>query len=200
MKLLTPVKVLALTLALQVTHAAQAASLVLEGNVLSGATGVNVGGSLYDVAFTDGSCVSVFGGCATNANIAFNSLASANLAAQALLDQVFVGTFDSNPGLTKGCTNVLQCYTYIPYNVSPFISASVAANFSDASDFIGTTELSNDTQLSLNQSVTWAKFTPSAAAVPEPSTWGMMLIGLGLIGAFLRSRPRGRMRGNMLAA
>ena len=32
-------------------------------------------------------------------------------------------------------------------------------------------------------------FTPTAAAVPEPATWAMAMVGFGLLGAGLRRRP-----------
>lgn len=35
---------------------------------------------------------------------------------------------------------------------------------------------------------------PPAVAVPEPSTWSMMLLGFGLLGAALRSRPQPKQR------
>jgi hypothetical protein len=34
----------------------------------------------------------------------------------------------------------------------------------------------------------YARFTPSAAAVPEPMTWAMMLLGFGGIGMAMRRR------------
>jgi probable HAF family extracellular repeat protein len=32
--------------------------------------------------------------------------------------------------------------------------------------------------------------TPIAAAVPEPATWGLMLVGFGLVGGAMRTRRR----------
>lgn len=39
-----------------------------------------------------------------------------------------------------------------------------------------------------NQTATVAGFIPTAAAVPEPATWGLMLVGFGAIGAAGRRR------------
>jgi len=41
------------------------ASLILQtsGSKLTGATGIEVGGKLYDVTFSGGSCADLFGGC-----------------------------------------------------------------------------------------------------------------------------------------
>lgn len=38
--------------------------------------------------------------------------------------------------------------------------------------------------------VTQFSLTPQAAAVPEPASWGLMLVGFGAVGAALRSRRR----------
>lgn len=65
---------------------------VNSSGVVTGATGVNVAGSLYDVNFVDGTCASVFGTC-DSAHFAFTTDTSAVNASQALLDQVFVGPF-----------------------------------------------------------------------------------------------------------
>ena len=45
------------------SSAVAAPILQVSGGVLTGATGVNVGGTLYDVQFVDGSCNSLFNGC-----------------------------------------------------------------------------------------------------------------------------------------
>ena len=70
------------------TAGAQAAAPVVVAGELVGATGVNVGGTVYDVQFVDGSCIDVYGGCDEVSDFPFTTLADATLAAQALLDQV----------------------------------------------------------------------------------------------------------------
>lgn len=102
--------------ALLVTTApAGAATLIVDSNgILTGATGVNVNGSLFDVQFFDDILLD-------NPSV---DAVFANAAGQALLSQVFVdgaqGNFDSNPGLTAGCAPVSGslCETIIPYGVS----------------------------------------------------------------------------------
>lgn len=84
------------------THAVM---LQVTGGILTGATGVNVGGTLYSVSFQDGTCAELFSGCDSDADFLFNQV-TGNLAAQALLDQVFLdgpdGPFDSAPQMTRG--------------------------------------------------------------------------------------------------
>jgi hypothetical protein len=73
-----------------------AATRIFKGSgKLSGATGVNVGGSLYDLLFLGGSCEPVFDGCDIISNFDFQSEANAEVAAQALFDQVFIGLGDT---------------------------------------------------------------------------------------------------------
>src|SRR5262249_17482399 len=86
---------------------------------LLGADGVNVGGTLYDVRFVDGTCINVFSGCDSLADFAFTTLAAVAVAAQALLDQVFLdvsaGNFDTDPTLTQGCTFPFSCVPLAPF-------------------------------------------------------------------------------------
>lgn len=180
-------------LAATVSAAPAVASVSLQTNAsgqLTGATGVDVGGTLYDVTFLGGSCNSLFNGCSTSA-FAFTDLASASVAAQALLDQVFLGVYDDNPGLTFGCAGNGggNCEVLIPY--APGVTAiaqNIPAELVNVDlgndDYVGTDTFSPSFETA--GSVTYARFTLSAAAVPEPSTWAMMLVGFFGIGAALR--------------
>ena len=99
-----------------IANPAKAAMIWLwDGTELTGASNVDVGGTLYDVTFEDGTCIEVFSGCNDAAeDFAFTTSANAQLAAQALLDQVFLDPnssgggapdhFDSIPDKTLGCT------------------------------------------------------------------------------------------------
>ncbi len=63
---------------------AQAATLNVIGGQLHGAFDVNVGGSLYDVEFVDGTCIALYGGCDEASDFTFQTCASAQLAAHVL--------------------------------------------------------------------------------------------------------------------
>jgi hypothetical protein len=85
-----------------------------------GASGVDVGGTFYDVQFLDGTCIDLYNGCDDVSDFTFQTQAAAILAAQALLDQVIldggVGQFDSQPGLTFGCISLaVFCDVLTPY-------------------------------------------------------------------------------------
>ena len=86
---------------------------------LFGASGVDVGGSFYDVEFVDGSCIDLFDGCDSrwsygpdgwfikDSDFTFNNTADALLASEALLSRVFIDSggvlFDSIPSATNRC-------------------------------------------------------------------------------------------------
>ncbi len=85
-----------LVLGWTVTSVHASALLVVSGGILTGAKGVDVGGTLYDVEFMDGTCVALFNGCDNPAtDLTFTTQADALAASQALLDQVFL---DGGPG------------------------------------------------------------------------------------------------------
>ena len=110
--------------------------------ILTGATGVDVGGSFYDVEFLDGTCIAVYSGCNELSDFTFQSQAAATLASQALLDSVFTGLFDSNSMLTRGCTYNYNCQALTPFGFAgPFSSDDLvmsANNFSGSSaDYVG---------------------------------------------------------------
>ena len=180
--------VVSLTLALVTPATAVTLNLDATGQLL-GASEVNIGGTLYDVEFLDGTCIALFSGCDALSDFTFTSRATAGVAAEALHNQVFtdssLGLFDSKPFLTRGCTYEFLCVTYIPYNLSPpFADMSVAANASaQRVDSVGFAPLFRDLDLATLSQNTWARFARSPTGpdpIPEPST--MLLFGSGLAG------------------
>lgn len=105
---------------------AYAATLITDGSgQLIGTHDVVVSGASCDVAFLDGSCVEVFSGCDELTDITFLQDEAAT-AAQALLDQVFIGQFDNDPELTRGCNSTETYRVQIPRWVNGDGSAHVA--------------------------------------------------------------------------
>lgn len=182
---------------------------VNDSGQLIGATGISVRDarfdgvvsySTYDVSFEEGTCSALFSGCDESSDFVLTgggTALAAQYGAEALLDQVFTGAFDTSPALTYGCGAPTFCQVIIPYEVYLGTMFAVVAFNSTTDDGDGSTigaygpdfDTTNGPVVFANNTV-YARFSLSAAAVPEPGTWGMMLLGFGVIGmALRRKRP-----------
>jgi hypothetical protein len=181
-------------LCLLAASSASAATLNVVGGQLLGASGVDVGGTLYDVEFLDGTCVGLYSGCDMASDFTFTTQADAVLASQALFDQVFldgVDLFDTDPELTTGCTDTAICNAQTPWTPDEFaISATIASRNRSAEErdaIVTSTGFSKTDDTTTNFRSTWAVWSPAAAApVPGPGA----LVGLGLIAATAVVRRR----------
>lgn len=181
------------TLLLLCPQEASAATHIVNANgQLTGATGVLVGGTAYDVEFVDGTCSAIFTGCDSPSDFILTG-PQALAAANALLEQVFTnsaaGSFDTIPSLTLGCESDFLCRTLIPsqqaFNSS---STSILASYNGSQDIdgVGFAILGGGFDSTLTEGFNFARFKVSA--VPEPATWLMMLIGFAAIGIGQRGR------------
>ena len=174
-----------------------AATLIIDGNgQLTGAQGVDVQGTLYDVAFVDGTCAAVFNGCDSVSDFQFQSTLAVT-AGQSLLAQVFLdgnaGQFDTNPALTSGCENIGFCTVLTPFFVqNTALDTSWTQNFSSENGDVSRQVQIPQTVTTTNSSgFVWARFSLASSPVPEPGTWLMMILGLGAIGGMMRGRSGG---------
>lgn len=163
------------------------------GGELLGASGVDVGGTLYDVAFADGSCASLFSGCDTAGDFTFHSLADALEASQALLDQVLVdsstGLHDTAPALTSGCDAPASCWILTPYTLQGFMGGLITFTISAAATnaappgsdglLFGPLNLTESLSGAVGADFqVWATWTPHTAQVPEPASLALFASGL----------------------
>lgn len=163
---------------------------------LTGASGVNVNGTLYNVEFREGRCATIFDACSLQSStFNFHTLADATSASEALLSQVFLdtaaGAFDSAPDKTYGCESRSTCFVTTPYAMRDDgqILVSLAYNYFDSRYDTAATYVFDplwDTTYANNY--TWAVWSVPAT-VPEPGALALVAAaGLGL--AMVRRRGR----------
>jgi hypothetical protein len=167
---------------------AEAAVLVTNGlGKLTGITGLNVNGTNYNVSFQGGTCVDVLAGC-DGSTFTFDTEQDSTAASWAILEAIESDPiYDGAPWLTSGCTNRL-CIIDVPFALSAGIVFSSAAYNVDPTWPMPDNVMPDSFYASLDYggSRTFALFSPSTAAVPEPASWAMMLLGFLGIGMAAR--------------
>lgn len=164
------------------------AGLIIDNGQLMGATGVSVGGVLYDLTFVDGTCTGLFGGCNEASDFDFQTQNQASMAANAisaLFADVAAFGFDFEPSLTNGCDSSLLCNILIPYAVAVPGFMYVSQNFVNSPWLLPNANLPGGGLAFINtadlEASTYARFTVAVADSQQVSAPGTaVLLGLGL--------------------
>ena len=189
-------KIIAALLAVFVPIASHSATLDVNGaGQLTGATGINVNGSNWDVVFSDGAW-----DFSSGTGLPATTKAEADLFSQALLDQVLLdstlGLFDSDPETSNGCENLYVCIFFTPYfvdSVNTYFSLAFnqragGVNPDMVRDTPGILGLSGD--FSTDTNWTLGVWTPSSPPNPVPVPAAVWLFGSGLLGLIGISRRK----------
>jgi hypothetical protein len=163
--------------------------------VLTGVDDIDIGGTLYDVAFGSGSCSLYFGNACMNTF--FSSLGQASTAQSALLSALSPAGL--NQSAVEGCdgfSNVSTCTILTAYatanpNVLSATSLLVSANSLAAGP---TADLPSFTSAGTNGRTyalwTAATVNPVANGVSEPGTLASVALALGLAAGATRRQRR----------
>lgn len=157
----------------------------------TGATGVELNGMLFDVAFVDGSCAEVFGRCDDNSNFLFSSVEETHAASLALFD-LFNSpgneALTDSPELINGCTSTRSCSIHTGWGTTVFptdgllrVLGSYLTVYNETT-FSGFDHVWDGNEIALGNSSTsvyavWS--VASVAAVPLPAGLVLLLTSLG---------------------
>lgn len=160
-----------------------ATTLVIDSatNQLLGATGVDVGGTLYDVQFLDGTFNDIYN---NGLALLFHDSTSALAASQALMDQVIIGIYDSDPSLVNGITTAdFETDILTPYatnGTNAIVAAAINSSNEINDGWADGGIIPADVDMTSLSFITFALWQPHLTTVPEPTT--IFLLGAGLIG------------------
>jgi len=174
-----------ISILLFISTSLQAATLNIVDGHLMGAYNVNVNGTLYDVSFQDGSCVNLFNNCS---DFTFNSIQAAWDASTSLMNQVFLGDFDTTPSLSNGIESSEGAFhtAYASAENSVDVSLFYNRDNSGQPDQVYALSFYSYLDLTTQEDATWAVWSPTVVPVPAAG-W---LLSSGLVGLLCLKRKK----------
>ncbi len=175
----------AAVLAMGAHQAVAAPILQYNGGYLTGATGVQVGSTLYDVAFAAGSCSDVFGAdCVAYTNTATHTFTFTSQSAAATADQALVNEFGT-AALSGPIVNGIVDTIATPFEI-------IHQDNVVSSNINLVTHLKTGYWLQGNDfndpNVAFAVWTAKSTDVPEPASAPILLIGATALAVARRRR------------
>ncbi len=179
-------RTVALLLLLNIAPHVYASPIAVEsGTQLGGINGIDIGGTLYNVEFKEGSVFDIFGSTPV---FDFN-ISSAGLASTALLNTYHSlpnTSYDTDPTTTSGCSNIYLCNILTPYTISYLTEEYIfSSQYENRVTSLGDDRVFNvgipstyntETTSASHVSYVWADW--SVASVPEPESVVIFLLGL----------------------
>ncbi len=139
------------------TETPEAQRIVDSDGTLLGARNVQVGTTVYDVAFVEGTCADVYGNCAPGSTPSIiDSEAQADAAIYALLEQVFVAPYTNVPSLINGCEDPDLCEVLFPLVITGSQAGRRARVRTSGDDLNSFTGFSSDSSIWTTR--VWARF------------------------------------------
>ena len=174
---------------------AHAATLTIDNNIITGASGVNFNGILYNITLDDGTCESLFNGCDQAADFPFATITEteARAALTVFLDLIVTTTIAQSPPIFRGCDPTTVCSLITPVSFDnlnrPYFFTITFTNqpyVFDSPLFLHPSLIDTTSILS----ATYARWTPQQNNnIPEPNA--LMLLGIGLLSQrWLRTRGK----------
>ncbi len=157
--------------------------------LLNGAIGVSIDGVLYDVEFVDNHAYAIFWDNTNGYTFTFSTAREAEAASQALLEQVLVSDYDTDPSLVLDGKKAGYTYSFNVINTPyGYYTTQSGSDTQYSIQYVSASNYEEESGDGTASDTLWSIYNPAhyvyavwtLSAVPVPST--MFLLGSGIIG------------------